>query len=198
MSKKTEALEVILGLMPNAKFIDKNGKDVTEDVKKSHNEQTLTELWKKGELEAGWYYVLLFSNEEYVTFIDGNWVVDDRLIGADIKEVLAPVPSYEEWQPFTDPYFRGLTTKDIAELAKKSIRLTTQHCKDNEEIEILREQLDLKNDMVDKLIRENEKLKKLLMDFVKRMEHYKEVKPDVGFIMFDLGYLANQVKEVLK
>lgn len=37
MSKKTEALEVILGLMPNAKFIDKNGKDVTEDMKKSHN-----------------------------------------------------------------------------------------------------------------------------------------------------------------
>ena len=59
---------------------------------------TLTEQWKKGELEAGWYYVLLFSNEEYITFIDGNWVVDDRLIGADIKEVLAPVPSYEEWQ----------------------------------------------------------------------------------------------------
>lgn len=46
--------------------------------------------------------------------------------------------------------------------------------------------------------KENQKLKELLMDFVKRMEHYKEVKPDVGFIMFDLGYLANQVKEVLK
>ena len=59
---------------------------------------TLTEQWKRGELEAGWYYVLLFSNEEYITFIDGNWVVDDRLIGADIKEVLAPVPSYEEWR----------------------------------------------------------------------------------------------------
>lgn len=46
--------------------------------------------------------------------------------------------------------------------------------------------------------KENQKLKELLIDFVKRMEHYKEVKPDVGFIMFDLGYLANQVKEVLK
>jgi hypothetical protein len=57
----------------------------------------LTEQWKKGELEEGWYYVLLFSNEEYITFIDGNWVVDDRLIGADIKEVLAPVPSYKEY-----------------------------------------------------------------------------------------------------
>lgn len=45
---------------------------------------------------------------------------------------------------------------------------------------------------------ENMQLKELLIDFTKRMEHYKEVKPDVGFIMFDLGYLANQVKEVLK
>ena len=58
---------------------------------------SLTEKLKKGELEAGWYYVLLLSNEEYITFIDGKWVVDDRLIEADIKEVLAPVPSYEEY-----------------------------------------------------------------------------------------------------
>lgn len=46
--------------------------------------------------------------------------------------------------------------------------------------------------------KENQQLKELLIDFTKRMEHYKEVKPDVGFIMFDLGHLANQVKEVLK
>lgn len=70
----------------------------TENEQQNNLCTTLTEQWKKGELEAGWYYVLLFSNEEYITFIDGNWVVDDRLIGADIKEVLAPVPSYQEWQ----------------------------------------------------------------------------------------------------
>jgi hypothetical protein len=58
---------------------------------------TLTEKWRKGELKAGWYYVLLFSNEEYITFIDGNWVVDDRLIGADIKQILTPIPSCEEY-----------------------------------------------------------------------------------------------------
>ena len=58
----------------------------------------LTEQWKKGELKTGWYYVLLFSNEEYIAFINGNWVVDDRLVEADIKEVLAPVPSYQENQ----------------------------------------------------------------------------------------------------
>ena len=57
----------------------------------------LTEQWKKGGLERGWYYVLLFSNEEYITFIAGKWVVDDRLVEADIKEVLSPVLSYEEY-----------------------------------------------------------------------------------------------------
>lgn len=76
---------------------------------------TLTEQWKKGELEAGWYYVLLFSNEEYIAFIDGNWVVDDRLIEADIKEVLAPVPSYEEWQELSKQ--RNQLIRDVKDLA---------------------------------------------------------------------------------
>lgn len=70
----------------------------------------LTEQWKKGKLEAGWYYVLLFSNEEYITFIDGNWVVDDRLVGPDIKQVLAPVPSYEEWQSLNELLDSSLQT----------------------------------------------------------------------------------------
>lgn len=95
MSKKTEALEVILGLMPNAKFIDKNGKDVTEDVKKSHNKQTLTELWKKYELEEGHYYL---KDNEYI-FIDYfNGVSFEETCDFEIKEVLAPVPSFNEWQ----------------------------------------------------------------------------------------------------
>lgn len=228
MSKKTEALEIILGLMPNAKFIDKNGKDVTEDVKKSHNTEenkpkthkSLTEQWKKGELEQGWYYVKNEFGNIFISEYSKDYdFIGERVISgfftevSEITEIICEVPSYEEWQtqkecllgvmeankvlsrkynnikvngnypdrisklksrikglteelePFTDPYFRGLTTKDIAELAKKSIRLTTQHCKDNEEIEILREQLDLKNDMVDKLIRENESLKKWCEEF---------------------------------
>jgi predicted RNase H-like nuclease (RuvC/YqgF family) len=55
----------------------------------------------------------------------------------------------EELEPFTDPYFRGLTTKDIAELAKKSIRLTTQHCEDNARIEKLEELLKECRDFVE-------------------------------------------------
>jgi hypothetical protein len=57
---------------------------------------TLTEQWKKGELEAGWYYVnngqidYKYSKHSFVDF----FVTPHE----DIKEVLAPVPSYVEWQ----------------------------------------------------------------------------------------------------
>lgn len=37
--------------------------------------------------------------------------------------------SYKELEPFQDEYFKGLDTKQIAELAKKSIRLTTENRK---------------------------------------------------------------------
>ncbi len=54
----------------------------------------------------------------------------------------------EKYKPFDDPYFNGLTMKVIAELAKKSIRLTKQHCDDNHKIEDLLEQnQELKNEI---------------------------------------------------
>ena len=37
--------------------------------------------------------------------------------------------SEEEIKPFLDPYFKGLDFKTIAELAKKSIRITADNCR---------------------------------------------------------------------
>lgn len=62
-------------------------------VKKSHNEQDLTELWKKGELEDGYYYV----EEDGKTFISICHKHYLLQVLQDCK-VLAPVPSYEEWK----------------------------------------------------------------------------------------------------
>ena len=105
----------------------------------------LTEQWKKGELKPNTYFCKIKDNDyifrlnyEQGMFFDYFW---ERMEYDDVEQVLAPVPSYEEWQPFTDPYFRGLTTKDISELAKKSIRLTTQNCEDNARFEKLEELL---------------------------------------------------------
>jgi hypothetical protein len=137
MSKKTEALEVILGLMPNAKFIDKNGKDVTEDVKKSHNEQTLTELWKKGELEEGRYYL---KDNEYI-FIDYfNGVSFEETCDFEIKEVLAPVPSWEQWlqmKAFCEGFNALSVAKEnqrLKELLKECNLLLIKQ-QDNDEVE---------------------------------------------------------------
>jgi 3-methyladenine DNA glycosylase Tag len=75
--------------------------------------------------------------------------------GFNTLEVSAENQSLKEkLEPFTDPYFKGLTTKDIAELAKKSIRLTKQSCEDNTTIQRLKELLcycaDVLEEMDDK------------------------------------------------
>lgn len=62
---------------------------------------TLTEQWKNGELPSGWYYIELnepfdkihkdisyYSLGSFDIEVDSNYII----------EVLAPVPSYEEWQ----------------------------------------------------------------------------------------------------
>lgn len=64
----------------------------------------LTEQWKKGELPSGWYWVELKEG----TFVDGKKsIILDYLFEFTndferhpylVEQVLAPVPSYEEWQ----------------------------------------------------------------------------------------------------
>lgn len=61
------------------------------------NSQDLTEQWKKGKLEAGWYYITTtFTDEVFVEWFDGDEF--RTVFTCNIKEVLAPVPSYEEWK----------------------------------------------------------------------------------------------------
>ena len=114
----------------------------------------LTEQWKRGELPKGYYYAE-DDGEELIIHIqgqNGSVMGDDfDLKATDWIKPIAPVPSYEEWQPFTDPYFRGLTTKHISELAKKSIRLTKQSCEDNTTIQRLKELLGYCADILEEL-----------------------------------------------
>ena len=124
------------------------------------NSQDLTEQWKNGELEKNKRYYIKDGEKIFTSYLDEYNVFlqsrEDHYEEYDecsiyVDEVLAPVPSYEEWQPFTDPYFRGLTTKDIAELAKKSIRLTKQSCEDNTTIQRLKELLGYCADVLEEL-----------------------------------------------
>lgn len=97
----------------------------------------LTEKWKNRELEDREYYIKSNKGDTYIDICaDGNFMFTNY---RSIEEVLAPVPSYAEWQ---------------------KLHQYTRNCV--EEIKILREQLDVKNGMVDSLIVENDRLKKLL------------------------------------
>lgn len=69
------------------------------------NSQDLTELWKKGKLEVGEEYWVILTDERYLRSI----VVPVRAfyscecgfegyLDNEIKEVLAPVPSFEEYK----------------------------------------------------------------------------------------------------
>lgn len=57
----------------------------------------LTEQWKKGELPEGDYYIKRRNGDTLYDNIDSHGVWRNS-IDEDIVEVLAEVPSYEEWQ----------------------------------------------------------------------------------------------------
>lgn len=65
----------------------------------------LTEQWKKGELPVGEYYLLYkdgwTTDREYYDWANVYGRVTEKGFSTDpndIEKVLAPVPSYEEWQ----------------------------------------------------------------------------------------------------
>lgn len=57
--------------------------------------KTLTEQWKYGELELGTYWIIGSDGVEYIDFLLDQ---SDFNMITDVKEVLAPVPSYDEYQ----------------------------------------------------------------------------------------------------
>lgn len=75
---------------------------------------TLTEQWNKGKLPEGDYYIkrrngyLLYDNID----TQGVW---RNSIDEDIEEVLAPIPSYEEWQELLKQ--RNQLIRDVKDLA---------------------------------------------------------------------------------
>ena len=81
------------------------------------NSQHLTEQWKKGALKEGWYYI----NDSQIDYKYSKHSSVDFFITPheDIKEVLAPVPSYEEWQQL----IKFLEEFNALEVAKENQQL---------------------------------------------------------------------------
>lgn len=55
----------------------------------------LTEQWKKGELPEGEKYIQLRDNRIFTAYFNG--IEFREVYSCDIKEILAPVPSYQEY-----------------------------------------------------------------------------------------------------
>lgn len=55
---------------------------------------SLTELWQKGELQEGFYFVSDGAEITIDYYLCDYW---ERHFDSDVQQVLAPVPSYEEW-----------------------------------------------------------------------------------------------------
>lgn len=78
----------------------------------------LTEQWKKGELESGYYYIKNNNEDIYFDEYDSSFYKDfnenkgswENHYDDEISEILAPVPSYEEWKSLNEILDSSLQT----------------------------------------------------------------------------------------
>ena len=139
----------------------------------------LTEKWKKGELPDGHYYVrdgeniiaelldgYFYNNGEPMTSFSGG-----------VDEILAPVPSYEEWKA-SEKYNKHLEEK-IKIYERKDKQATETRIAYNE------------------LLEENEKLKELLKRVVNATDFRHEIKI-ASVIDYRVWYnIASEIKQVI-
>lgn len=104
---------------------------------------TLTEQWEKGELEWGknYYCRNTKTNETNICFLYGHtWYSADSYGDGDIDwqgslEVLAPVPSYEEWKELKDEVeiyhnnFKLMKAELERELENQQLKKLLKECK---------------------------------------------------------------------
>lgn len=99
----------------------------------------LTEQWKKGELPEGHYYIKTRSEtniDEYIQWYKDHGIPSEKSFAYfNVQQVLAPVPSYDEWEQlqnwadFTDDY-HGLKEKlEIAEYENVELKELLKECR---------------------------------------------------------------------
>lgn len=93
---------------------------------------TLTEQWKKGELDEGFYYVK--DGENIIAeFLDGYFYNNGQPMASfsgGVDEVLAPVPSYEEYARLE--WYAGCGPDRIVELnhENRNLKDLLKECKE--------------------------------------------------------------------
>lgn len=123
---------------------------------------TLTEQWKKGELEQGYYYTKYNPKvgEPFVEIELRNYLLDlAKVRDADTVEVLAPVPSYKEWQELKEFADYSLHNRD--ELTRQINFWMDKHTQIEKENAQLIKFLEEFNAL--DVAKENQQLKELLL-----------------------------------
>ena len=89
--------------------------------------KTLTKQWREGTLKSGNYYTVCYKGWSGETF-PCNLYYSERIgFDANVKEVLAPVPSYDEWKELDD---------ELKELATKNDTLAMENGRLQEKLAI--------------------------------------------------------------
>lgn len=86
---------------------------------------TLTEQWDKDKLPEGDYYIKRRNGDFLCDTIDTSGVWHNS-IDEDILEVLAPVPSYEEWQKVLNIDFNN----EVLRLENAKLKELLKECRD--------------------------------------------------------------------
>lgn len=145
---------------------------------------SLTELWQKGELEDGYYFIKMSYQGAILPIYysqDYGFEYDDHFYDfEEISEVLAPVPSYDEWNA-SEKYIKSLEEK-----IKIYERIDKQHTNDSiaynelaEENDKLKTENRWYSEQLNEAVKEIEQLKKFCEEFnalnvVKENEKLKE------------------------
>ena len=84
----------------------------------------LTEQWKKGELPCGWYYIKI-ADIVFIDFFEGKVWKNKK--DKYIDEVLAEVPSFEEWKDIKDDL--ATCDKDLNNVCEQKEELYEENTK---------------------------------------------------------------------
>ena len=93
--------------------------------------EQLTEQWKQGELPYGRYYVELAYNGNSIIMAEYWWdktlTLDDHQYSREeVKRILAPVPSYEQWQAS----YNCMLENEVLRLKNAHLKELLEECKE--------------------------------------------------------------------
>ena len=152
----------------------------------------LTEQWKKGELPEGHYYIKTHNEtniDEYIQWYKDHGIPSEKSFAYfNVQQVLAPVPSYEEWQA---------KLEENAQLKKQInhvLRTQARQFVDNQKLQVKAEKAkDVINIDTARQIKQLKELLKECKEVIKNVDTY------YGNYDSTNGYLViNKIDEALR